>query len=129
MCGGWFVGLDGEEEEDGGGEARAMMSVMGLSFETAMRRMGLWIEWLIVVLIMRELMEVRAERSWVTRAGEGFMFSGEGGEVDGGASDGMTRRILFPALVNEVRAQLIISKSSSQVLASSDISDENWYVT
>ncbi len=67
--------------EGGGEETSAMMSVRGLSLETATRRMDLRIEWAVVVLVMREFMEERVEMRWVTRAGEGFIASEEGGEV------------------------------------------------
>jgi len=63
------------------GEASAMMSLSGLSLETATRRMGLLIECVVVVWVMRELTEVRAERSWVVRVGVGFIAEGIGGEV------------------------------------------------
>ena len=57
------------------GEARAMMSVSGLSLETATSRMDLWIECVVVVCEMRVFMELRAETSCVVRVGEGFMAS------------------------------------------------------
>lgn len=61
-----------------------MMSVSGLSLETATRRMGLVIEWALVVLVTRELIEDRAARSWVTRVDEGFIVPGEEKEEEGG---------------------------------------------
>ncbi len=74
------------------GEARAMMSVSGLSLETATSRMGLRIECVVVVCEMREFMEVRAETSCVVRVGEGFMASAVSWEeVDWVAREVMAR--------------------------------------
>ena len=68
-----------------------MISVRGLSLETATRRMGLRIECVVVVCEMREFMELRAERRCVVRAGEGFMASAVWEEVDGVTEEVMVR--------------------------------------
>lgn len=60
-----------------------MISLRGLSLDTATRRMGLRIECVVVVCEMRELMEVRVERRCVVRAWEGFMASAVCGEEVG----------------------------------------------
>ena len=62
-----------------------MISVRGLSLETATRRGFLGRECVVVVLIMRFLTELSAARRWAVRCGQGFIASAEeAGSGDGG---------------------------------------------
>lgn len=49
------------------------MSDSGFSLETATRQMGLRMEWVVLIVVMRVVIEVREERRWAVRVAVGVI--------------------------------------------------------